>query len=68
MPKRLTPRQQLARIRTEPKLPGAQDVQAMSNRQIVLDELYHLAGRDNPEHGLHGVYTGLWEELPFTFP
>ena len=43
-------------------------MQAMSNRQIVIDELYHLAGRDNPEHGLHGVYTGLWEELPVTFP
>ncbi len=68
MPKRLTPRQQLARIRTEPKLPGAQDIQAMSNRQIVMDELYHLAGRDNPKHSLHGTYTGLWEELPATFP
>ncbi len=55
-------------MRTEPKLPGAQDIQAMSNRQIVMDELYHLAGRDNPKHSLHGTYTGLWEELPATFP
>ena len=68
MPKRLTPYQQLARIRTEPKLPGAQDIQAMSNRQIVMDELYHLAGRDQETHQMHGVYTGLAEQLPATFP
>jgi len=49
-------------------LPGAQDVQAMSNRQIVIDELYHLAGRNQKTHEMHGVYTGLAEQLPATFP
>ena len=68
MPKRLTPYQQLARIRTEPKLPGAEDLQAMSNRQIVMDELYRLAGRDQKTHQMHGFYTGLAEQLPASFP
>lgn len=28
----------------------------------TLDRLYHQLGRDNPDHPMHGLYTGLWEE------
>ncbi len=41
---------------------GAEDVAAMAARQLVLDDLYHRTGRDNPEHPMHGLYTGLAEE------
>ena len=39
--------------------PGAADVQAMSNRIAWLNCLYLHDKRDNPEHPLHGKYTGL---------
>ena len=39
--------------------PGAEDVQAMANRQAWLNELYLYDGRNKPEHPMHGCYTGL---------
>jgi len=42
-----------------PCKPEAQDVEAMANRVLWLDQLYVLDGRDNPGHEMHGVYTGL---------
>ena len=42
-----------------PCKPGAEDVEAMANRVLWLDQLYVLDGRDNPGHKMHGVYTGL---------
>jgi len=42
-----------------PCKPGAEDVEAMANRVLWLDQLYVLDGRDNPGHEMHGVYTGL---------
>ena len=42
-----------------PCKPGAQDVEAMANRVLWLNQLYVLDGRDKCDHELHGVYTGL---------
>ena len=66
--KKLTPEQQVKLLRTTPLKPGAQDLEAMQNRQITLDALYHLSGRDNPHHTLHGLYTGLAQHSPSTLP
>ena len=38
---------------------GAGDLEAMANRQIWLDYLYELDGRDKPDHPKRGIYTGL---------
>ena len=43
-------------IRVQANLPGAQDIEAMNNRGIVLEWLYRLSGRTNH------IYTGLWAE------
>ena len=42
-----------------PCKPGAEDVEAMANRVLWLDQLYVLDGRDKRDHKLHGLYTGL---------
>lgn len=42
-----------------PCKPGAEDVEAMANRVLWLDQLYVLDGRDKRDHEFHGVYTGL---------
>ena len=42
-----------------PNKPGAADVEAMSNRQKWLNELYLYDGRDKREHPQHGLFTGL---------
>ena len=42
-----------------PCKPGAEDVEAMSNRVLWLDHLYVRDGRDDPSHERHGFYTGL---------
>ena len=39
--------------------PGAEDLEAQANRQIWLDYLYSLDGRDQPNHPKRGIYTGL---------
>jgi hypothetical protein len=39
--------------------PGAEDIEAMSNRVAWLNCLYLHDGRDQRDHKLHGVYTGL---------
>ena len=44
-------------LRTQCNLPGAQDIEASSNRIIALEWLYRLSGRTN------GIYTGLWQEF-----
>ena len=38
---------------------GAGDLEAMANRQIWLDYLYELDGRDKKDHPKRGIYTGL---------
>jgi hypothetical protein len=64
----MTPEQQIRQLRTEPTKPGAEDIEAMNNRVIALDALFHLAGRDNKDHTLHSTYTGLWAEPPANLP
>ena len=44
-------------LRTKCNLPGAEDIEASSNRIIALNWLYRLSGRTN------GIYTGLWEQF-----
>ena len=39
--------------------PGAEDVEAMSNSMIWLEELYFFDGRDQLSHPQHGLFTGL---------
>jgi len=43
-----------------PCKPGACDIEAMTNRQKWLDELYLFDKRDDPYHPMHGLYTGLY--------
>ena len=42
-----------------PCKPGAEDVEAMSNRMAWLEELYFLDGRDQMSHPQYGLFTGL---------
>ncbi len=42
-----------------PNKPGAEDVEAMSNRVKWLNCLFLHDGRDKPDHKMHGKYTGL---------
>ena len=57
---------QISELRTDPSLPGAQDINAMNNRVIVLELLYQAARRDDPNNTRHHCYTGLWDgEVPF---
>lgn len=39
-----------------------EDTEAMLNRVARLDRLYVEAGRDKPDHPMHGLYTGLHAE------
>ena len=32
-------------------------------RTAFMRHLYHTYGRNNPEHPMHGFYTGLWQEF-----
>jgi hypothetical protein len=41
---------------------GPEGVRAMAERVRIMDERYKKSGRDNPEHPMHGLYTGLAEE------
>ena len=60
----MTPEQQVKQLRTTPNKPGASDIEAMNNRVLALDTLYHLAGRNQATPGLQGTYTGLWQPAP----
>lgn len=42
-----------------PNKPGAEDIEAMSNRVKWLNELYAFDRRDDPDHPMRGLYTGL---------
>ena len=64
----MTPEQQVRSIKTETTAYGATDVDAMNARVIVMDALYHLAGRNNPDHTCTGLYTGLWAPYPTEAP
>jgi len=49
-------------LRTKPQMPGAEDFDAMDNRQYILDALYVIDGRNKPSHPKHSLYTGLWQK------
>mgnify|MGYP003149431393 CR=1 FL=1 len=42
-----------------PNRPGAEDIEAMRNRTIWLNQLYEIDGRVDLDHPFHGLYTGL---------
>tara|TARA_R100000458_G_C8232097_1_gene213491 strand:+ start:59 stop:475 length:417 start_codon:yes stop_codon:yes gene_type:complete len=41
---------------------GKEGVKAMAERVRIMNERYKKSGRDDPEHPMHGLYTGLAEE------
>ena len=45
-----------------PCKPGAADQEAMKNRVIWLERLYLIDGRDQPNHPMKGLYTGLHQK------
>ena len=47
-----------------PCKPGAEDIEAMNNRQEWIDELYLFDKRDDPYHPMHGLYTCLLYTSP----
>ena len=51
-----------------PCKPGAEDLQAMNNRNTWMTMLFMLEGRDNPDHPQCGLYTGLHKKHFSTFP
>ena len=42
-----------------PGKPGAEDVPVMRNRNAWIEALYKYEGRDDKDHPMHGLYTGL---------
>jgi hypothetical protein len=38
------------------------DIKQDNERQELLELLYHEDGRDNPDHPMHSLYTGLYEQ------
>jgi hypothetical protein len=42
-----------------PGKPGAEDQIAMQNRSAWIEALYKYEGRDDKDHPMHGLYTGL---------
>ncbi len=41
---------------------GTEGVKAMAERVRIMSERYKKSGRDNPEHPMHSLYTGLAQE------
>jgi hypothetical protein len=48
--------------------PGAEDIEANSNRVEWMEMLFMLEGRDNPDHPQCGLFTGLHRKHFSTFP
>ncbi len=38
------------------------DIKQDNERQELLERLYHEDGRDKPDHPMHALYTGLYEQ------
>ena len=35
-----------------------------NNRRVIFqNHMYKCAGRDNPDHPMHGLFTGLWHDF-----
>lgn len=41
---------------------GAEDVNAMQNREDLIHALYKIDGRHERSHPQHGLLTGLWQK------
>jgi hypothetical protein len=55
---------QIKALRTKASQPGAQDLEAMTNRVQVLELLYEATRRGSVNSTMHGLYTGLAAEMP----
>ena len=42
---------------------GRPFVEENERRVIFMTHMYKCAGRDNPDHPMHGLYTGLWHDF-----
>ena len=42
---------------------GRPFVEENQRRVIFMDHMYKCSGRDNPDHAMHGLYTGLWRDF-----
>ena len=60
----MTPEQQVRSIKTDTTAYGATDITVMENRAIAMEMRYKLAGRDDPNSKMRGLYTGLWATCP----
>ena len=40
-----------------------EDIIEQDKRAAFMRHLYHVFGRNDPNHPKHGFYTGLWEEF-----
>ena len=47
----------------QPVLPEAQDTEAMMDRVVILELLFHLDKRFDRNHPQHNTYTGLWQKF-----
>jgi len=47
-------------------LPGAEDTEVQSNKQAWIEALYKYEGRDDKNHPMHGLYTGLMKKHSHT--
>lgn len=39
------------------------DVKKEQQKQDFLEHMYHCAGRQNKNHPMHSLYTGLWQDF-----
>jgi hypothetical protein len=60
--------QEALALRIEPRLPGAQDIEAMNNRSIRLQALFEAFHRGEPSSEHYGCYTGLHEKALAEMP
>ena len=42
---------------------GRPFVEENQRRVIFMRHMYKCSGRDNPDHAMHGLYTGLWHDF-----
>ena len=42
---------------------GRPFVEENERRVIFMKHMYKCSGRDNPDHAMHGLYTGLWHDF-----
>jgi len=57
------PSEQILQLPIDCMKPGAEDVTAMNNRNLVLGALYELDGRNDPNHPYAHTYTGLYQKF-----